>query len=105
MGVSRPIRGTPIFFIHMQGSKILKMLNLPLEARTKLLKELMASNPKAWKHFYKNYADDGIVEGKSMNQFHYLMSLDECEKVDGTRGNADFNKYIYKKSYEQARLA
>lgn len=79
------------------------MLQLPVKERVNLLKELLANNPRAWKHFYKNYADDGLVEGRSINQFHYLMSLDECEKVDGTRGNADFNEYILKKSYKDAR--
>lgn len=83
----------------------MKMLNLPLKERVGLLKKLMANDERAWQYFYKNFADEGIEEGKTMNQFHYMMALDECEKVDGTRGNADFNDYIYKKSYKNARLA
>ena len=89
----------------MQGSKILKMLELPLNERVDLLKKLMANDERAWQYFYRNFADGGLVEGKSMNQFHYLMALDECEKVDGTRGNADFNDYIYKKAHKDALLA
>ena len=81
------------------------MLALPLKERADLLKKLVKGDERAWQHFYRNYADGGLVEGQSMNQFHYLLSLDECEKVDGTRGNADFNKYIYKKSYGNAMTA
>lgn len=81
----------------------MKMLELPLKERVDLLKKLMKNDQRAWKYFYQNFADDGLVEGQSMNQFHYLMALDECEKVDGNRGNKDFNDYIYKKSYKDAR--
>ena len=94
---------SPLFY--MQNSKIMKMLNLPLKERVGLLKKLMANDERAWQHFYRNYADGGLVEGRTMNQFHYIMSLDECEKVDGTRGNADFNKYIYKKGHKMALTA
>lgn len=83
----------------------MKLLNLPIKERVGLLKKLMANDSRAWQYFYRNFADDGLVEGKSMNQFHYMMALDECEKVDGTRGNADFNKYIYKKAHKDALSA
>jgi hypothetical protein len=86
-------------------SKIMKLLNLPLKERVGLLKKLMANDQRAWQYFYRNFADGGLVEGKSMNQFHYMMALDECEKIDGNRGNADFNKYIYKKAHASAMTA
>jgi len=89
----------------MQNSKIMKLLELPLKERASLLKKLMANDQRAWQYFYRNFADGGLVEGKSMNQFHYMLALDECEKIDGNRGNADFNKYIYKKAHKDALTA
>jgi hypothetical protein len=88
-----------------QNSKIMKLLGLPLKERVGLLKKLMKNDERAWQYFYRNFADDGLVEGKSMNQFHYMMALDECEKVDGNRGNQDFNDYIYKKAHKDALTA
>jgi hypothetical protein len=89
----------------MQESKILKLLNLPLKERVDLLKKLMNNDQRAWQYFYRNFADGGLEAGRTMNQFHYMIALDECEKVDGTRGNDDFNDYIYKKAHKDALLA
>ena len=90
---------------YMQQSKIMKMLELPLKERVDLLKKLMANDERAWQYFYRNFADGGLVDGKSMNQFHYMMALDECEKIDGNRGNDEFNEYIYKKAHKNALSA
>ena len=83
-----------------------KLQELPVADKIALIKGIKANDPRVLKYYYANFVDKGTIhKGRSIDQMHYMIARQECEKVDGTGGNPEFDKYILNKSYQAAQLA
>ncbi len=94
------------------STKIFKLFKLPTETKRRLLQGMMGElshddNERCKRFFYKHFADNGLEQLGVMNQAAYLIEKQkgECEAVDGTTGNADYNKFLMKKLHKDAALA
>jgi hypothetical protein len=94
------------------STKHLGMYALPTEEKRKFLQGMMGQltpdeNERCKKFFYRNFADKGLEKKGVVNQAAYLLERQkgECLEVDGTVGNADYDKYIMKKLHKEAAVA
>lgn len=84
----------------------MKLAALPLDEKLALLKGIKENDERTLQYYYRHFVDKtALRKGKSMDQLHYMIARQECEAVDGTGGNTDFDKYIFNKSFNQAALA
>ena len=83
-----------------------KLAELSVQEKIALMKGIKANDERVLQYYYRNFVDKSALrKGQSMDQMHYMIARQECEEVDGTGGNSDFDKYIFNKSYDGAMLA
>ena len=92
------------------STKIMQLFKLPTETKRRLIQGMAGEltpdeNFRAKQFFYKHFADKGLEAKGVVNQAAYIMARNsgECQAVDGTTSNPDYDKWLFNKLHKDAR--